>query len=268
MWKLLFNGFIILSHFFPKHSEKEFLVKAHICPLHTGSCRTVWRLRGSACATFFTTTTPSEACGTPKTKRARRDSLWWTRATLPAHPLCVTCDTPVGAHCLPGLSFLSAETGSFRAPLVPHWSVSHTRPLEKLGFWTLQVSRWDRRRSGCLTDCESLCRGETYFSLSFSLVFFGAMFSDRRGCSFLCVCADSVYGCFCFCVCAVCARACAYGDGKHLFSFSLFLTQSCEDLREPFFFSYQLSREPYGMCQHVFQLVTWWRSWRRETLVK
>lgn len=87
-------------------------------------------------------------------------------------------------------------------------SRSLTRQLEKKEFWTLQASRWDRRRSGCLTDWATVQRGDVLFIVLLS-VLFGAMFSDRRGCSFSCVCGRCVWmfllTCVCPCVC-VCLR--------------------------------------------------------------
>lgn len=109
--------------------------------------------------------------------------------------------------CLDSLSFLQRQA-PYRAPLVPHRSVSLTRQLEKKEFWTLQASSWDRRWSGCLTDWATVQRGDVLFIVLLS-VLFGAMFSDRRGCSFSCVCGRYVWmfllTCVCPCVC-VCLR--------------------------------------------------------------
>lgn len=121
---------------------------------------------------------------------------------LPAGPLGVASEAPVAAHCLPGLS---CRDGLRRlaAPLVPPPSIVNSAN-EPLGP--------SERR--CTFHCPSLCSS------------FGAKFSEGRGRSFLCVCVRGRYVCVCLLPCA-----CAYSDGKKLFSFSLFLTRRCEDHR-------------------------------------
>lgn len=218
-----------------QHLEKNLvLTQRFSLPPPPGYCRMVWRWRDCAWGTSFTTTTPNEACGTPKTRKLPRDSApCWSDDSEPTCRSTVCERGPLElAHCLNSAFFFLNRLLSGTA------SVSPPAPLACLSvrgngvqIWTLQASGL-RRQTWVITLPHWLnycTERRELFLFSFSLSFFWCNVFRQTGKQlFSCVCVCvwvyewvciyiNVCGCVAACVCLWWKEA------------PFFLTRRCED---------------------------------------
>lgn len=147
----------------------------------------VWRWRDYAWGTSFTTTTPNEACGTPKTRKPQRGSAppAGRRISEPTcrSTVCVreTCGSSLTAWTLPFFwNGLLSGTPPFRhRPLL--YACLYEEIESKSELYKRAVYADRPESSLCLTDWTTVQREESYFCSPSLCPFFGAMFSDRLG---------------------------------------------------------------------------------------